>query len=119
MNWLVDQELAPKIASKWKDIARSWKLAHSIGIDRGDAVITRGGVSGDNDLISVGSAPNIGAKLSEIRNGYSLHITDAVYEPMAMEVAFFENQPIWHREGSITVGHRTVNSMGSNAYWAF
>ena len=119
VNWLVDQELSAKIAQTWTDIASSWRLKHSIGIDRGDAVITRGGVRGDNDLISIGSAPNVAAKLSDLRDGYSIHITKAVYEPMSYEVAIYNNSNFWHQLLPVTVGGKTFSVLATNAYWGF
>jgi adenylate cyclase len=78
INWSVSQVIKPKIESKWSDVAGLWQMDHGIGIDTGEALIVRGGVRDNNDLISIGRAPNLAAKLSDLRDS-PLHITEDVY----------------------------------------
>lgn len=118
INWLVAEELGPKIREKWDDIAKYWTLRHSIGIDVGEALITRGGVRGDNDLISIGKAPNVAAKLSDIRNDKQIHITHEVFGPMSQGLATTETGVrLWTAEPGVRVGGRNIPVLGSGAYW--
>ncbi len=48
----------------------SWRLRHGVSIDSGEALLVRAGIRGNDDLISIGRAPNIAAKLSDLREGY-------------------------------------------------
>jgi len=118
INWLVQQVLRPMVKDAWTDIAASWQMDHSVGIDTGRALITRGGVRGDNDLISIGRAPNVAAKLSDIRSPlYKVHITHEVYEPMSNAVAFHEGRQMWSREPILKVGGRAVQVLGTTYWW--
>jgi adenylate cyclase len=56
--------------------AAGWELKHGIGIDSGTAFMVRGGVRNNNDLVSVGSSPNVAAKLADIRDLDPIHITE-------------------------------------------
>ena len=121
VNWLVQEYLVGKVRETWPDLTDIWTFEHSIGIDSGEALITRGGVRSDNDLISIGTAPNVAAKLSDLRDGRSLHITPAVYEPMSNEVAFAAptiTHPLssptqmWWPLTAIRVGGRHISPLG-------
>jgi class 3 adenylate cyclase len=51
-----------------------------VGIDRGVLYAVRTGIRGSNDLVWVGTAANIAAKMCAIRDGYATHITREVYQ---------------------------------------
>lgn len=109
------------IASKWPEISQSWSLRHSIGIDTGKALLTRTGIRGSNDIVSIGAAPNVAAKLSDLgTDGYAIHITQAVYDAMHNKVAFAdypaERVPMWAYGRNVPVGGRSITVMHSN-YW--
>lgn len=81
INWVVDQVINPKVKTHLeKSKSSPWSVSHCVGVDCGDAFIVRGGVRDNSDLVSVGRAPNIAAKLSAIRGESSPTIvTDTVY----------------------------------------
>ena len=59
-------------------------FTQTVGIDRSSIHVVRAGVRNSNDLIWVGRAPNVAAKLSSIRNDkYATIITADVYRAMA------------------------------------
>lgn len=67
IHWVVDEVISDK-ASRWV----AWPdgtqpIRHATGIATGAALLVRGGVRNDNDLVSIGSPPNLAAKLSELR----------------------------------------------------
>jgi class 3 adenylate cyclase len=79
MNWVVKEALAPQAQAKFTSL-KDFKLTHCAGVSRSEVLVVRGGVRGSNDLVFVGSAPNIAAKLSEIRDGgYRSYIDSNVY----------------------------------------
>lgn len=117
VNWLVSAHLRDYIKASWTDVAKWWTLNHSIGIDVGEALLTRTGVRGDNDIVSIGGALNIAAKLSDVRNGNGIHISKAVYEPMDNEVAFVDGRNFWTRLLPIKVGGTRVEYFSTDAYW--
>jgi class 3 adenylate cyclase len=86
LNWAVDKVINPIMFEMWSDLSQLWRMRHAIGVATGEALIVRGGVFGDSDMISIGGAPNIAAKLSELRPvsphvgpQYSIYITEEVY----------------------------------------
>jgi class 3 adenylate cyclase len=88
INYCVEQLVKPRLASRYNDYY-SWpyKPAHATGIDTGEAVAVRGGVVGNNDLVWIGAAPNVAAKLSELRDeDYRSYITYSVYSRLSDDV---------------------------------
>jgi class 3 adenylate cyclase len=58
-------------------------LNQTVGIDTSKVMAVRSGIRNNNDLVWVGRAPDIAAKLSAIREqGYSTYITAGVFEAM-------------------------------------
>lgn len=95
LNWAVDKVINPIMYETWSDMSQIWKMKHAIGVATGEALIVRGGVFGDSDMISIGGAPNIAAKLSELRPvsphygpQYSIYITEEVYGDLPEAVRF-------------------------------
>lgn len=123
LNWAVTEMLRPEIAEAWPDVQPHWSLKHGVGIDTGRALIVRGGVRGSNDLISVGGAPNVAAKLSELRGVDQLFITEAVYADMSDDVARNGDtgsyrEPMWRQSAPVRVGGNTVRVKSSSWYWS-
>lgn len=58
---------------------RDYKIRHVVGIDESPIRAARTGVRGDNDLVWVGDAANLAAKLTTRSADYSVWITDRVY----------------------------------------
>jgi adenylate cyclase len=127
MNWAVDKVLNPAMSEVWSDIPAIWKMEHAVGVATGQALIVRGGVFGNNDMISIGAAPNVAAKLSDIRGrGYALYITEDVYLDMADSVKYTsikniygqeQMQDMWQALGQYNVGGSLVWHRGSTYYW--
>jgi class 3 adenylate cyclase len=84
IHHVVDKIVRPKVEANLSSIAsKGFKIKHCVGIDSGTALIVRGGVRGHNDLVSIGRAPNVAAKLSDVRNGdYRTYITKQVFKDM-------------------------------------
>jgi adenylate cyclase len=87
LTWAVENVMNPKFKARWPTGGDGptfgAPITHGVGIASGEAMIVRGGVRNSNDLVSIGAAPNIGAKFSNIRKaGYSTFITKDVYDTM-------------------------------------
>ena len=79
INWAVDNVVRPALRLALGDYdEKEWQLSHRTGIDYGSALITRAGVRNSNDLVSIGDAPNIAAKLSDLK-GHRTWITERVW----------------------------------------
>jgi len=84
INYMVTKLLRPKAEAKFPSLKqKGFVIDHCTGIASGTVLVVRGGVRGSNDLVFVGAAPNLAAKLSEMRQGsWNTYITDAVYKKL-------------------------------------
>lgn len=65
-------------------------MSHGVGIDRSDVMATRAGIRRNNDLVWIGRAPNVAAKLSAIRTDpYGTHITGTVFGALSDPATLF------------------------------
>lgn len=116
ISWAVEEVINPKLKAKWSDF--SWIMKHGVGVDTGEALLVRGGVHGHNDIISIGSAPNVAAKLSEVRSyGKSLYISEAVYDRLDKASKYSNGVDMWARLGVQTYGGKNVTYYGSSYRW--
>lgn len=115
-TWAVSEVINPALRQKWPDLR--WSMSHGVGIDTGEALLVRGGVRGSNDVVSIGEAPNVAAKLSEVRAGYSTYITDNVFRLMSQSSAVDQNgRSMWARFGGQRYGGKTVNVFATSYWW--
>ncbi len=118
LNWAVKKVIRDKIDTKWSKSLANYTLHHGVGIASGEALIVRAGVRNNNDLVSVGSAPNAAAKLSELRRTPDIYITSDVHE-MLHKKAKLRNDgvsTIWSKQQNESVGGSTVEVYGT-IYW--
>lgn len=126
IEWAVAYVIRPKLKSHWdwSDTPKKlYEISHRVGIDTGESLIVRGGARNNSDLISVGAAPNIAAKLSDLKNGYSTYITDRVLDDIDDEELLYVTSN-GHKEKSFTkllrpveIGGTSNTVFGSNVYW--
>jgi adenylate cyclase len=78
INYFFTYILIPSFTSFYT--GRTFSLSQCVGVDVSDAMVVRTGIRNNNDLIWVGRAPNVAAKLSGIREeGFSSYISDRVF----------------------------------------
>jgi class 3 adenylate cyclase len=84
MNYVMSQIVAPKLISHFQSLKESeFEISHCVGIDTSNVLAVRAGQRGANDLVWIGRAPNLAAKLSEIREeSYRTYISDDVFKLM-------------------------------------
>jgi adenylate cyclase len=80
INYFFSKILRPSFTSFYT--SRSLNLTQTVGIDTSKVMVVRGGIRNNNDLVWVGRAPNVAAKLSGIREGYATYITKNVFDVM-------------------------------------
>ena len=87
MNYAFGQLLRPAVETKFPGLkSGGYTLEHTAGLDIGEVLLVRGGVRGSNDLVSIGAAPNVAAKLSDIREApFRTYITKSVYDRLSEE----------------------------------
>lgn len=115
IQWVVDKALNPKIATRLSASKQKWKVTQRCGIDDGEVFVVRGGARNNSDLVSIGRAPNVAAKLSSIRGEQgNTTVTWDVY------AALFDNhktssegEAMWDKRKELSVGPYSVSTYSS------
>ncbi|PZA22336.1 adenylate/guanylate cyclase domain-containing protein [Modestobacter versicolor] len=119
INYYVSQHLRASIKSTLPSTEKAgWTLHHGIGIDTGEALIVRGGARDNSDLISVGSAPNAAAKLSDLRSQGPTFISDGVFNHLRDDTKVHaDGRERFTYIGIENVGGKSISVYGSSWYW--
>jgi class 3 adenylate cyclase len=100
--YVVEKLLRPMAEEEYPSLkAKGFVIRHCAGVHSGEALVVRGGVRGDNDLVFIGSPPNLAAKLSEVRRtGAYSYITQSVHDHMheSARLSKDKSQSRWTRE---------------------
>jgi class 3 adenylate cyclase len=60
---------------------RKLSLSQGVGVDTSKVMVVRSGIRNNNDLVWIGRAPNVAAKLSAIRDpGYTSYLSESVFK---------------------------------------
>jgi adenylate cyclase len=120
MNWTLLNILRPRINAKYPNLSsHGYTLEHSAGIDVGEVLIVRAGVRGSNDLISIGAAPNIAARLSDVRESpYRSFITAGVYEELHKSAKYGKDGRNMWESRTLTVKGKLMKVYRSNWWWS-
>jgi adenylate cyclase len=97
INWVFLNLIKPKFEAKYEALRDgTYKLAHCTGVDTSDVLVVRAGIRNNNDLIWIGSAPNVAAKMSAFRDSpYFSFITGTVYDQLANEAKLSNDKNMW------------------------
>ena len=111
INYVVSEVIRPKFEKRYDSVKdASFKITHAVGVDTGTILGVRGGSHGANDLIWVGRAANLAAKLSDIRMSYKKSfVTSSVYN-MLHDSAKFDSK------GNKMWEQATYDYLGENIY---
>lgn len=120
INYAVTKVIRPRFKKKysWSDGRALW-ISHGAGIDTGAVLVVRAGARGDNDLIWVGRAPNLAAKLSDVRDRpHSTFITAAVYDSLNNSSKFSSDgrKNMWDKRHRDFLGD-AITVYRSSWYW--
>jgi len=122
IKWACDNIIQPEIAKRYKSIANNdWTIRPACGIASGEALIVRGGVRrADNDLVSVGVAPNLAAKLSDIRaSTCHVRLGAGTYKKLSNASRLGKNgNNMWIGPESTTMGGKKYSYYRSNYNWS-
>jgi adenylate cyclase len=117
INWIFQDVINPKFQARY-DAFRdgTYTLSHCTGIDTGDVWAVRAGIYNNNDLVCVGRAPNIAAKLCALRvEPYRSWITGEVYNRLHNDAKMATNGTNMWEERSWTDG--PVPRIFCSNYW--
>lgn len=97
IKWVFDEILKPKLETQYDKLRDgSLPLGYSTGVANGDVLAVRAGIRGSNDLLWIGRAANIAAKLSDIRHDpYRSFVTETVYNDILDEAKTFNGKNMW------------------------
>lgn len=96
----------------------SFRISHGVGVDTGTVLTVRAGARGANDLIWIGRPPNLAAKLSDLRNGHSTHITAAVFNKLMDSSKLANNGRLMWERCTWQFLDETLELYRSNWTWA-
>ena len=100
INYATAQIITPKIKQAFS--APHYEVKQSVGIDRSVLYAVRTGIRGSNDLVWVGMAANIAAKMCTMRDNYATHVSSEVYRNL---------------DDSTIYGGNPRQNMWSDYYW--
>lgn len=90
INWAFAEVIKPAFTKTYGGVftpGGAHKLGHAVGVDYGKISVVRAGIRDNSDLVWVGRAPNVAAKLSGVRDGgYSIFITPEVFDGMLSDL---------------------------------
>jgi adenylate cyclase len=97
IDWVTHQLIDRKARSQFASIRNNGlSVQQACGVDVGLVRAVRAGIRNNNDLIWVGRAPSLAAKLSDLRESpYSTFISDAVYRRLRASSRQPAGQDIW------------------------
>ncbi len=120
INYAMSEIIRPSFASHFDGVRdASFRLSHGVGIDTGTILAVRAGIRGDNDLIWIGRAPNLAAKLSELRHDpYRTFITSGVYNELDESCRYGgeSKSQMWDKLSWEFLGE-SITLYGSNWWW--
>jgi class 3 adenylate cyclase len=96
INHAVLKIINPKIEAQYP--GKGYIVRQSIGIDTGSLFIAKTGIRGSNDLVWVGTAANLAAKLCALRvDNYASWITNRVYDRLRQDVKMSGEKNMWEK----------------------
>jgi len=97
INWAFLKVIKPKFEAQYEALRNgTHKLAHCTGVDTSETLVVRAGVRNSNDLIWIGRAPNVAAKMSGFRDPpYFSFISGEIYDHVADEAKLSNGQNMW------------------------
>ena len=92
INYVTKNIITPKITQIFTAANDTpYEVKQSVGIDRSVLYAVRTGIRGYNDLVWVGMAANVAAKMCTIRDGYDPHHPRGAPEPRRLD--YLQGQP--------------------------
>jgi adenylate cyclase len=119
MNYVVTKLLRPRAEAKFLSLKeKDFQISHCAGVASSDVFVVRSGVRGSNDLVFIGSSPNIAAKLSDMRQApYQTYITWSVYNRLDKASKFGKDGRNMWTAVKCTLGNEQWDCYKSSWWW--
>ncbi|MGM1051829.1 MAG: adenylate/guanylate cyclase domain-containing protein [Pseudomonadota bacterium] len=75
----------------------TYRVHHTVGVDRSELFAAKTGIRGSNDLVWVGTAANHAAKLCSLPNTHPTRITKEVYDFLPDSLKYSNEKPMWKK----------------------
>lgn len=108
MNYTMVKIVGPKLSDYFVSLRKSgFPVSHCVGIDTGSVLAIRAGQRGSNDLVWIGRAPNLAAKLSDIReNDFRTYVSADVFDTLNKKAKYSNStgELMWQKRSFEFVG---------------
>lgn len=123
IKWAVQKQLIPAIDAQYPYLKREgWTLRQASGIASGQSLLARAGFRNNDDMISIGVAPNLAAKLSDVRPSaadveYETRSDIETFKALSAKCTKSAGNNMWQGPYSITVGGKAYSYHRSSYRW--
>lgn len=98
INHAVTKIINPRIREQYPSLASDFQIRQAVGIDTSELLVARTGIRGSNDLVWVGRAANLAAKLCSLRvDNYASWISSDVYNLCRDDVKTDSGTSMWQQ----------------------
>lgn len=120
MNYVTLKIIQPKVTSHFASLRETgFEISHGVGIDTSAVLVVRAGQRGSNDLVWIGRAPNLSAKLSEIRvENYHSYITEDVFNRLNDDAKYGKDHRLMWEERSFRYIGELKTIYRSSWWWS-
>lgn len=121
IKWAMSNLVQPAIAKQFGSIQKNgWQLKHGCGIASGKSLLVRAGFRGSDDMISIGTAPNLAAKLSDERQGkYTTLIGKNTYSNLSEALKLSKGVNMWEGPFTYSMGAKNYSYYKTSYHWSF
>lgn len=111
-NYVTLKIIQPKVNNYFTSLKETgFTISHCVGVDTSTVLAVRAGQRGSNDLVWVGRAPNLAAKLSDIRDSpYHSYITEDVFSRLNDSAKYggANEKLMWEKRSFQYIGESTT-----------
>ncbi|MDQ0730440.1 adenylate/guanylate cyclase domain-containing protein [Arthrobacter sp. B1I2] len=119
IKWAMNELVQPAITKQFPSIRNNnWQLKHGCGIASGKSLLVRAGFRGNDDMISIGTAPNLAAKLSDLReHPYNTIIGGGTYKQLSREAIVHKEENMWTGPYDFKMGGKNYTYYKTSYRW--
>ena len=121
INYMCRQVIQPALHDKYKSIkASGWQLRGVSGIASSSTTMIRVGIRNNDDMVSIGIAPNLAARLSELRVGSTTNvfIGKGSFDMLAnSEKVSSKGDDMWTGPSNVKMGASSYPYMQTTYWW--
>lgn len=119
INYAMLNIIRPKVEKHFSSFRETgFAISHCVGVDTSSILAVRAGQRGSNDLIWIGRAPNLAAKLSDIRDDpYHSYITADVYSQLMDSSKYGSDRRLMWEERLFEYIGEKMTVYRSNWHW--